>query len=59
MNKIEDEELQKIFIEEESKHILLGRFAEPEEIANVALFLASEEARYINGSFLVVDGGGI
>ena len=59
MNKIEDEELQKQFIEEESKHILLGRFAKPEEIAHVVLFLASEKARYINGSFLVVDGGGI
>lgn len=57
MNKIEDEELNQKFIEEESKHILLGRFAEPDEIASVVLFLASDEARYINGSFIVVDGG--
>jgi len=37
--------------------IPLGRFATTGEIAEAALFLASESARYITGSTLVVDGG--
>lgn len=35
----------------------LGYVAEPDEIASAALFLASEDARYINGIELTVDGG--
>ncbi|OJU41550.1 MAG: hypothetical protein BGN99_04625 [Alphaproteobacteria bacterium 65-37] len=35
----------------------LGRLGEPEEIADAALFLSSDEARYITGAKLVVDGG--
>ncbi len=37
--------------------ILLGRFAEPEEVAHTFVFLASEEANYITGQLICVDGG--
>jgi NAD(P)-dependent dehydrogenase (short-subunit alcohol dehydrogenase family) len=35
----------------------LGRVADPGEIASVALFLASEEASFVNGIELFADGG--
>lgn len=39
------------------KQIPLARFAEPEDIANAAVFLASDLASYITGQVLLVDGG--
>ena len=35
----------------------LGRIAEPSDIANVVAFLASDEARFVTGTTLLVDGG--
>ena len=43
--------------ENAKKQIPLGRFAEPEDIANAAVFLASDKAAYITGQVLLVDGG--
>lgn len=38
-------------------HIPPGRFAKPQEVANAALFLASDESSFVNGTAFLVDGG--
>ena len=53
MNK----DLPEDYIKEETEKIYLGRFAKPSEIANAIYFLASEQASYVNGEILTVDGG--
>lgn len=45
------------FAERTLARIPMGRFANPAEIAKAVLFLASDEASYVTGSDLVVDGG--
>ena len=40
-----------------SERVPLGRWGEPEEVANGICFLASDEASYITGSELLIDGG--
>ena len=38
-------------------HIPMGRLAQPREIVNAALFLASDESSYVNAATFIVDGG--
>ena len=45
------------FIKSEEENILLNRFATCEDIANLVVFLASDDANYINGELIRIDGG--
>jgi NAD(P)-dependent dehydrogenase (short-subunit alcohol dehydrogenase family) len=44
-------------LERNQARIPLGRFARPEEVAAVALFLASDQASYVTGALIPMDGG--
>jgi len=44
-------------IKEASEYLPMGRFGKPEEIANAVVFLASDEASFVTGHLLLVDGG--
>ncbi len=44
-------------LDEVKKKISLNRFAEPDEIAKIVLFLISDQSSYINGQTLRIDGG--
>lgn len=46
------------YLEEACEAVPSGRVAEPEEVAALALFLASEAATHINGAAIPLDGGG-
>ncbi len=45
------------YVKEELEKIYIKRWAKPEEIANAVLFFASDEASYLTGSVLIIDGG--
>ncbi len=55
--------LQELFASDEDRaarrlvHVPMGRFGEPEEMANAVLFLASDESSFITASSFLVDGG--
>lgn len=53
MTAVIPEEIKEKF----KSNIPMGRFGEPEDIANVCVFLSSEMSTYITGQVLVVDGG--
>jgi NAD(P)-dependent dehydrogenase (short-subunit alcohol dehydrogenase family) len=44
-------------VEEFVENTTVGRFAQPEEIANLALFLASDESSFVSGTLQLIDGG--
>ena len=51
------DETPESLVQKRGGQVPMGRFARPEEVANAALFLVSDEAAYITGVALPVDGG--
>ena len=54
INKAQDPTARRRYLEQE---VPMKRIGKPEEIARGALFLASDESSFMNGSILVIDGG--
>lgn len=52
-----DDSLDNKFVEEESKKILLNRFATCDDICNLIIFLSSDKSDYINSEIIRIDGG--
>ena len=52
LERLDDEVKERLFA-----RIPMGRFAEPEEVARVMLFLASDDSAWVTGSTHMVDGG--
>ncbi|MCW2119118.1 SDR family NAD(P)-dependent oxidoreductase [Flavobacterium sp. 7A] len=53
------EDAVKWFVKNERPHIAMQRRGKPEEVASVVAFLCSEQASYINGSNIRIDGGAV
>lgn len=53
------EQIEQEFVEEEKPGIVTGRLGEPQDIADVVAFLASDKSQFVHGSNWRVDGGSI
>jgi 3alpha(or 20beta)-hydroxysteroid dehydrogenase len=56
-NPTNDPSAREVLDRYSQRRVPLGRTGEPEDIANLALFLASDESSYCTGSEFVADGG--
>jgi 3-oxoacyl-[acyl-carrier protein] reductase len=45
------------YLKELTRDVPAGRYGEPEELANVIVFLGSEKSSYVTGASISVDGG--
>ena len=56
---VDAENAEKLFLEEVVSKMVLKKPGKPEDIANLVVFLASKQARFITGTCIAVDGGTI
>ena len=54
---VSPEEMQSLFLQENRPSTLMTRFAQPEEVASMCVYVASEQASYTTGAALRVEGG--